>query len=221
MNETTIITAGKRTRPAARTRGGLAAFCTARLGTFALLGGLVGGLALGWLVFPALLYTSEAQPLQFSHAVHTDEAGLTCEGCHGFRSDGSFAGIPAVATCAGCHEEPLGDTEAERILVTDYVAAGIEIPWLVYARQPQNVHFPHAQHVVLAEIACTRCHGTHGESTSLPPYQQNRISTYSRNIWGPRIAGGGPDVSDAMKMSDCSGCHAARGVHDSCVMCHK
>jgi len=223
VNETTVITAGRRIRPVgrARTRGGLGTICTARLSTVALLAGLAAGLAVGWLVFPALLYTREPQPLQFSHAVHTGEAGMTCEGCHGFREDGSFAGIPALETCTGCHEEVLGETGAERILVERYVAAGVEIPWKVYARQPQNVHFPHAQHVVLAEIACPRCHGDHGESTSLPPYQENRISTYSRAIWGPRIAGGGPDVSDAMKMSDCSGCHVARGVHDSCVMCHR
>ena len=83
------------------------------------------------------------------------------------------------------------------------MAAGREIPWLVYARQPDNVYFSHAPHVKRAGIECRRCHGDHGLSATTPVYQFNRISTYSRNIWGPRIAGGGPNEWDSMKMSDC------------------
>ncbi|MBK9776275.1 MAG: hypothetical protein IPP62_07965 [bacterium] len=72
-----------------------------------------------------------------------------------------------------------------------------------------------------AGLECRRCHGDHGLSAATPVYQFNRISTYSRNIWGPRIAGGGPNEWDSMKMSDCVKCHAERGVRDHCLMCHK
>jgi len=184
-------------------------------------GGLAGGLALGWLLLPGLLYSHQEQPLAFNHAIHTADEGMACDECHPFRDDGSFAGIPPVTLCADCHEEALGESEAEARLIEAYLTPDLEIPWFVYARQPQNVYFSHAAHVTLAEIDCDRCHGPHGATETLVPGQTNRISTYSRSIWGPRITGGGPSISDAMKMSDCSDCHARNGVQDHCLMCHK
>ena len=133
----------------------------------------------------------------------------------------TFPGIPSTALCADCHAEVSGESAAEKSLVEDYVTPGREIPWLVYSRQPDNVFFPHAAHVRLAEIECRYCHGDRGTSEASPTYEYNRISTYSRNIWGPRIAGGGPNTWDSMKMSHCTRCHAERGVKDSCLMCHK
>ncbi|MEZ4386418.1 MAG: menaquinone reductase multiheme cytochrome c subunit QrcA [Candidatus Krumholzibacteriia bacterium] len=190
-------------------------------GRLAVAAGLAAGLAVGWLLLPRLLYGREAQPLDFNHVLHTDDAGLACQDCHRLRDDGSFAGLPDLAGCADCHTETQGDSPDEQRLVDDYVSTGRPIPWLVSSRQPQNVYFSHAAHVKLAAIACSRCHGDIGASTSLPVYEYNRISTYSRRIWGPRIAGGGPRESDSMKMSDCTDCHARRGVADHCLMCHK
>lgn len=193
----------------------------ALLGRLALVAGLAAGLSAGWLVLPVLLYGKQAQPLDFNHRVHAESASMSCEDCHGFGEDGSFAGIPSVKSCADCHAEAQGDSPAERTLVDEYVTPGREIPWRVYARQPDNVYFSHAAHVRRAQIECRRCHGDRGESATAPVYQFNRISTYSRNIWGPRISGGGPHPWDSMKMSDCCGCHAERGVRDHCLMCHK
>ena len=50
-------------------------------------------LAAGWLLFPALLYTSTPQPAQFSRQAHGAAAGLTCGTCHGFTADRRFAGL--------------------------------------------------------------------------------------------------------------------------------
>jgi len=183
--------------------------------------GLAAGLAAGWVALPAFLYVRREQPLPFNHLVHVESAAMSCDDCHGFGDDGSYVGIPPVSACADCHSEAQGETEAERRLVDDFVTPGREIPWLVYARQPDNVYFSHAPHVKLAGLECWRCHGDHGMSATTPVYQVNRISTYSRNIWGPRIAGGGPNEWDSMKMSDCTDCHAERGVRDHCLMCHK
>ncbi len=187
-------------------------------------GGLVCGLACGWLLLPQLLYSEHPQPLSFAHCVHTEDMGMACDECHHFLPDGSFAGLPDTEGCALCHNEALGESAAEAALVQDYIQAGREIPWQVYSRQPANVYFSHAAHVHLAEIECATCHGPRqpiGPDTPLPPLQINRISTYSRNIWGPRIWGGGAESWQSMKMSDCSGCHARRGVTDHCLMCHK
>ena len=185
--------------------------------------GVVSALAVGWFGFPRLLYVSAAQPLTFSHQKHAFEAtGLACADCHGFRADGSFAGIPPIENCGNCHAEVQGDSAAEKKLVEEYVKPGREIPWLVYARQPDNVFFPHAPHVKRAQIACERCHGPHGQSTELRPFEVNRVSGYSRDIWGPSLSRLGLEKWQGMKMTDCVRCHAQQGRGGtSCLACHR
>jgi len=176
----------------------------------------------GWFLFPALLYTHEDQPLQFSHKVHTGDAvGLPCQDCHRLSDDGRFAGIPKSAKCAECHAEAIGSTPDERRLVDEYVRKGREIPWLVYAREPQNAYFPHAAHMQRAGLPCERCHGTHGSDETLPPFERNRMSGESRAIWGRSIFGIKTAEWDGMKMDDCADCHRERGVTNTCLKCHK
>jgi menaquinone reductase, multiheme cytochrome c subunit len=192
-------------------------------GTIAFLSGLLLMLGAGWFAFPLALYETIEQPLQFSHDAHTGEekAGMACEDCHSFREDGTFAGIPKLENCEGCHSEAQGESVAEKILFEQYISTNREIPWLVYARQPDNVYFSHIQHVRLAEINCERCHGPHGRTETLRSYERNRISGYSRDIWGRSISGIARAEWDGMKMDDCVACHAERGVVDSCLLCHK
>jgi hypothetical protein len=189
--------------------------------TFA--GGLLLALAAGWLALPRLLYARAEQPLRFSHKTHTSEkTGFKCEDCHSVREDGRFAGIPALESCAGCHSEPQGQSADEKRLVEEYVKPGREIPWRIYARQPDNVHFPHAVHVKRAAVACERCHGPHGTTDSLRPYEENRVSGYSRDIWGPSLARFGNASWQGMKMTDCEACHVQHGrAHTSCLACHR
>jgi len=185
-------------------------------------GGLGASLAVGWLIFPALLYKHIDQPLQFSHSVHTGEAaGLPCEDCHRFGEDGRFQGIPAVSKCAECHAAALSENPEEQRLVETYVTPNVEIPWLVYSRQPENVFFSHIHHVKLAGLECERCHGPHGKTDNLRPLEVNRISGYSRDIWGRSISRVRMQPWEGMKMDDCAGCHAKQGVVDSCLDCHK
>ncbi len=185
-------------------------------------GGMTAALTAGWVAFPYALYERAAQPLQFNHAVHMGEkGGMKCEDCHAIREDGSFAGIPALDKCAGCHSTALGTTAAEKQLVDKYVANNHEIPWQVYARQPENVYFPHAPHVKLAKLACAECHGDHGKTTGLRPYERNRISGYSRDIWGRNIVRIGSAKRPGMKMADCIDCHRTHNLTHSCMECHK
>lgn len=188
----------------------------------AVLLGLGAALVCGWVVFPYALYGRTEQPIQFSHRVHAGErTGLACQDCHQLAADGRFAGIPGVETCAPCHSEPQGSSADEKQLVDEYVSKGREVAWLVYARQPENVYFSHAQHVKLAGLPCERCHGPHGASAALRPFERNRISGYSRDIWGGSISRIGRAEWEGMKMSDCSSCHRERGVRESCLDCHK
>ncbi|MBW2364925.1 MAG: cytochrome c3 family protein [Deltaproteobacteria bacterium] len=151
--------------------------------------GLVISLIIGWVIFPKLLYSQKKQPIDFNHELHNQEVDEGCISCHFFREDGSFAGVPKNEQCAGCHEEVLGESTDEAILVEEYIAKDKEIPWLIYSKQPDCVFFSHAAHVKMAEMGCKTCHGPIGKSTSLKMYEENRISGYSRDIWGKNISG--------------------------------
>jgi menaquinone reductase, multiheme cytochrome c subunit len=193
-------------------------------GTILFVLGVTTALAVGWDGFPRLLYRTEAQPLQFSHRTHAgDKAGLGCDDCHSVTDAGYFTGIPKMEKCSGCHAEPLGKSAEEKQLVDTYVKPGREVSWLVYSRQPQNVRFPHAIHLKRAKLECATCHGDHGKTETLRPYQQNRISGYSRDIWGQSISriSFRPAERPSMKMDDCMHCHSLRGVVASCRSCHK
>ena len=191
-------------------------------GSLFFLGGLAPALAAGWIAFPRVLYRSAGQPLSFSHAAHTGEkGGMPCTDCHALGADGRFSGVPRLEKCVGCHGQAIGASAAEKLFVDEYVANGREVPWLVYARQPENVHFPHAAHVVRAKVPCERCHGAHGTTDRLRPYEENRISGYSRDIWGPGISRVARRPWEGMKMTDCVSCHEGRGRGASCLACHR
>jgi hypothetical protein len=201
-------------------------------GGFALLffiAGLVASLIVGWVIFPKILYSQKKQPFEFNHALHNEQVSEGCESCHNFREDGSFAGVPKLAQCVGCHEEVQGETGDEAVFVKEYVAKNQEVPWLIYSKQPPCVFFSHAAHVKSGGMECKTCHGDIGTSTSLKVYEENRITGYSRDIWGKNIAGLKTHTWDRMKMDDCSECHVKQGVKQNsvqtekgaCFVCHK
>ncbi|MEW6673358.1 MAG: menaquinone reductase multiheme cytochrome c subunit QrcA [Thermodesulfobacteriota bacterium] len=172
--------------------------------------GLAASLVVGWGVFPRLLYSQKKQPFSFNHALHVELVSSGCEGCHFFRDDGSFSGVPRLEQCIGCHEEQQGESDDEKTFVTEYVAKEVEVPWLVYSRQPDCVFFSHAAHVKTAKMECVTCHGPIGESDHSRIYEENRITGYSRDIWGKNIAGLKKNSWDRMKMDDCAECHAGQ-----------
>lgn len=179
-------------------------------------------LSAGWLALPKVLYKSQAQPLQFNHAVHIGEkGGMSCQDCHAIRKDGSFAGIPKLDSCSSCHAEPMGTTSAEKTFVSQYVKPGREVPWLVYSRQPDNARFPHAAHVRTAKLKCEQCHGDHGKSTSLPLFRANRITGYSLDVMGRPGGNWNLSRTGGMRMDDCVACHEKKRLRHSCLDCHK
>ena len=188
-------------------------------GLLPLLAGAGLALLVGWAVFPQILYTSQAQPLDFSHVTHLEEAGLDCRTCHFLRVDGSFAGLPELARCAECHSTPLGKSPEEARLISEYIAPGKEIPWLSYAGQPGHVFFSHAAHSLARcnachkfspEKLCASCHQDMSTSTALPAYKQDRITGYGQDI---------------VSMESCERCHALPGhaqttASTTCATCH-
>jgi menaquinone reductase, multiheme cytochrome c subunit len=190
-------------------------------GKILFLAGFAVALGAGWAGLPAVLYERSQQPVAFSHKVHTGEkGGMKCDDCH-FREDGSFGGIPALEKCAGCHAAPLGQTPAEKAFVDGYVIPNREVPWGVYARQPENAYFPHTAHVKLAKLACSQCHGDHGSTDILRPLERDRITGYSRDLWGRPVSQVALRSGPGMLMDDCVACHRDKGLQHSCLDCHK
>ena len=183
-------------------------------GTLLFPAGLLLTLGLGWFGFPKALYRETPQPLQFSHRIHTgDKGGMKCEDCHALREDGSFTGIPTLEKCAGCHAAAIGSSPQEKRLVDQFVSRNREIPWLVYARQPDNVYFSHAPHIRRGKLKCEQCHGTQGSTDTLMPYEEDRISGYSRDVL---------ESHRAKKMATCEDCHGLCGkTEQGCLECHK
>jgi hypothetical protein len=174
--------------------------------------GLAASLVVGWGVFPKLLYSQKKQPFNFNHALHVEMVDAGCESCHFFREDGSYSGVPKLEQCTGCHEELQGESDDEKTFVAEYVSKGVEVPWLVYSRQPDCVFFSHGAHVKMAKMECSTCHGPIGESEQSRVYEENRITGYSRDIWGKNIARLKKNSWDRMKMDDCAECHADQMV---------
>ncbi len=183
--------------------------------------GIALSFAIGWILFPKLLYSKKMQPIDFNHALHTNLAG-GCESCHFFRDDGTFSGVPKLAQCTDCHEEVQGSNPEEKKFVDNYVSKYKEVSWLINSKQPNCVFFSHAAHVKKEKMACETCHGDVGESEHTASYEENRITGYSRAIWGKNIAGIKTYTWDRMKMDDCGECHKKEtGDKGSCFQCHK
>ena len=195
---------------------------TLRRNTIVFAFGLAVAMFAGWFVFPRVLYVQKHQPLDFLHKTHAEKSGLAdCSECHTLRDDGTFAGFPPMEKCAGCHSELIGETPAEATLVNDYIKPRRETPWLVYSQQPKNVWFSHAIHVKRAKLACVECHSTYGESDQVRVLEVNRISGYSRDIWGHSISRLRRAPHDGMKMSDCEDCHKRHNTEVGCLGCHQ
>jgi len=205
-------------------------------GAFYFMAGFIPALFVGWILFPMALYSELPQPFNFSHAVHMDPERVDgidgdtdlekCFFCHGFREDGTFAGIPKLENCIQCHEDPdspMTESPDEKIFLTEYVANEQDIPWRVYSRQPDCVYFSHIAHVKMGDLECEICHGDHGRSNRMPKYKKNLLTGYSIDIWGRNIAGYKSNPWDRMKMDDCGDCHTEAGVEENnaCFVCHK
>lgn len=185
--------------------------------------GLIASMISGWIAFPKLLYSHKQQPIDFSHQVHLGMVSDGCNSCHYFREDGSFSGAPGLDECKACHMYPMTDDPSEQKLVNEYISKDKEVPWLVYAKQPPCVFFSHAAHVKGAGMQCETCHGNIGHSDSLREYQENRITGYSRDIWGySMLRLGEPRYGRRHKMNDCAACHLEEtGSKGDCFQCHK
>lgn len=122
---------------------------------------------------------SPVQPIKFPHPVHVQKLGMNCIYCHYSANKSPDPGLPAVATCMGCHsmvgpDRPKTDLGEKRhsdeiAKLWDYAdvkgmgTPGLgpnakPIPWIRIHKVPEYVHFPHMRHVN-AGVTCQTCHG--------------------------------------------------------------
>ncbi len=190
--------------------------------------GLAICVALGWTIPPKLSYAEKVQPVEFRHAFHGEDVGITCDTCHFFYKDGSWAGIPKMEICVDCHVYLLGQSPEEKKFVHEYVLKNKDVKWGLYFRQPECVSFSHSSHVRMARVACETCHGPQGLSKKPTEYRTNRITKYSFVVYSGESSsnnyGGlkkGKNVWGTVRMDECADCHRSRGKSTACFLCHK
>jgi hypothetical protein len=147
------------------------------------------------LIFPNA-WSRVKQPLAFNHKIHAKN-DLKCLDCHIYYEKQASSGEPRLAICAGCHEEPVGKSEKEKIVV-EHVKSGREFEWQRLYRIPEDVYFSHRRHAVLEKIECEFCHGDIGQSDKPP----------SRPL-------------KKMTMKKCLSCHQEKKAATDCISCHR
>jgi hypothetical protein len=185
--------------------------------------GLVAMLFVGWYVFPRVLYSKMEQPIQFSHTIHADSAGMACEDCHFFNDDGTYNGIPSTSACADCHSDVLGGSPEEEKFVAEYVNQEKEVAWLQYQDQPDNVFFTHAAH---QDYECKTCHPDVMKSEFPPLVYRDKLTGYNQGSYkigfGRGAALDKPEYTGGtMKMWECERCHALSHASNACYVCHR
>lgn len=138
-----------------------------------------------------------AQPIAFNHRKHTQDLKLECEFCHQYVKTGAHPGLPAVETCAMCHQATLG-TSPEAAKLTAAITAGQPVVFLKLFRLAPYVFYTHRRHVGIAQLECSNCHGAIALTTRPP----------SR-----------PLVHIRMRL--CLDCHARMRQTVDCVACHR
>jgi Cytochrome c7 and related cytochrome c len=137
------------------------------------------------------------QPINFSHIVHVQKNKMDCQYCHWNVSKASYATIPEVELCMGCHKLVKGQdpaSQAEIKKLDEYYAAGKQIPWKKVHVMPNHYKFNHKRHVK-GGIACHECHG---QVPEMPVVER----------------------ASSMKMGWCVDCHREKGTSIDCYTCH-
>ncbi len=170
-----------------------------------------------WSRQPAVAKPS-VQPINFPHNVHAGQYKIDCQYCHADARRSSFAGIPSVTRCMGCHKITAADRPEIRKLA-GYAQRGEPIPWVWVYKVPEFVYFPHKPHI-RAEIKCQQCHGKVEEMTTVAAQTGPRITNDLLHLLGMRAA------PPPLSMGWCIECHRQQNLTKKtkapleCVACH-
>lgn len=134
-----------------------------------------------------------AQPVVFSHRVHAAEVGIDCQFCHAYARRSSFAGLPAVATCRGCHLVVKPESEAVQPIHQAWERQE-PIEWMQVHDVAEFVRFDHSAHISRG-VQCATCHG----DVAAMETAQRRVSH---------------------TMGFCLDCHQRNEAPTDCLTCH-
>jgi predicted CxxxxCH...CXXCH cytochrome family protein len=139
------------------------------------------------------------QPIAFPHDIHAGTYKMECMYCHFSAERSVDAGLPPVATCAGCHRLIPGTAHPEEVQkLIGYATRGEAIPWVRVYKVSDHVHFPHMRHVN-AGLACQQCHGPVETMGAI----EERDPAWPGN-----------------NMGKCVACHVEMGARRDCAVCH-
>jgi hypothetical protein len=133
------------------------------------------------------------QPIAFSHKQHAGDYRIECQYCHADARRSTYAGIPSVKRCMGCHQIA-GAALPEVQKLQGYFKEGRPIEWVRIHKLAGYVYFPHKRHVA-AGLACQACHGAVQEMVEVA-----------------QVA--------PLTMGWCVSCHSERKAPLDCVTCH-
>jgi hypothetical protein len=140
--------------------------------------------------------TTSGQPIAFPHNVHAGVNQIDCMYCHFSAERSMRAGIPAVATCMGCHAFVAGTQNPDQVaILRGYAERQEAIPWNRIYKVADHVQFPHMRHIA-AGVTCQTCHG---EVQEIGVIQE---------------------VNQPLTMGWCVNCHQERGASRDCTVCH-
>jgi len=145
---------------------------------------------------PAVTYqaSAPAQPIEFSHVIHAGSYRIDCQYCHADARRSSYAGLPSVQRCMGCHKIVAAQGNPEVQKLHDAAKQNQAIPWVRIHKLAGFVYFPHKRHIQ-AGLACQTCHG--------PVERMQRVAQVA-----------------PLTMGWCIECHAQRKAPLDCVVCH-
>ncbi|MBL30018.1 MAG: cytochrome C [Flavobacteriaceae bacterium] len=123
------------------------------------------------------------QPIHYSHKIHAGANQIECKYCHSSARVSKHSGIPSLNVCMNCHKN-IAEYNGEEDIVNGYTkefytneikklykAVGWDeenqvyngntepVKWVRIHNLPDFVYFNHAQHVMVGEVDCQKCHG--------------------------------------------------------------
>lgn len=98
-----------------------------------------------------------AQPINFSHKVHSNENKIPCLYCHYGAESERHAGVPSLNVCMNCHREIKKDSKEIQKLAAHF-KDNKPVEWVKVNDLPDFAYFNHSIHIN-RNIACEKCHG--------------------------------------------------------------
>src|SRR5947207_6711643 len=100
---------------------------------------------------------SQEQPVPFSHKHHVSGIGIDCRFCHTSVETSSFAGIPPIKTCMGCHSQIWADSPTLEPVRASF-RSDRSVEWNRVNKVADFVYFNHSIHINKG-VGCATCHG--------------------------------------------------------------